>query len=578
MLDEFISLSQRGDALWISDVRRAFAAEPDAYRAVIRLECLDGTLRDYSCPLHHWENAAGRDFLAEYLTARIFNILSCFSGRALHVYLDLSAEEPRRLAEDCLATFTATPGLKKVLNIARRLCGSMGLPPFGMDVHDINDYAPAPPREAPASGVSLNERLLAAIEAGGRGAYCGMDVGGTDIKLAAALDGRLLAVKEYDWNPAASPTADGITEPMLMLARLMRACVIADSLPKDHSALAVLAAALRKDADDEEIRTAISACEGAAAGLPLFDGLGLSFPDIVIGSRILGGETPKTKAMRENPDVDYETEFAKLSHVSESLAALCRPGVRVRIINDGPMAAFSAAAELAADGADGAELTHGVVAYALGTDLGSGWIDARGDIPEIPLELYDLLLDLGSAPWKRVPPEDIRSVRNENSGLPGVRRYLGQAATYRLAQELQPSLLDGLTEESDGIIRIKTAPQDMRKPALERLMTAAADGNEAAREIFRRIGSNLAALTEEMEYLLSTGTDSRYIFGRFAKIPGCFALIREGFGSVLPGMKLIAADDGLARSGLMRQLARLEGVTVAQFAQAVSAIYYSCMN
>lgn len=578
MLDEFISLSQRGDALWISDVRRAFAAEPDAYRAVIRLECLDGTLRDYSCPLPHWENAAGRDFLAEYLTARIFNILSCFSGRALHVYLDLSAEEPRRLAEDCLATFTATPGLKKVLNIARRLCGSMGLPPFGMDVRDINDYAPAPPREAPASGVSLNERLLAAIEAGGRGAYCGMDVGGTDIKLAAALDGRLLAVKEYDWNPAASPTADGITEPMLMLARLMRACVIADSLPKDHSALAVLAAALRKDADDEEIRTAISDCEGAAAGLPLFDGLGLSFPDIVIGSRILGGETPKTKAMRENPDVDYETEFAKLSHVSESLAALCRPGVRVRIINDGPMAAFSAAAELAADGADGAELTHGVVAYALGTDLGSGWIDARGDIPEIPLELYDLLLDLGSAPWKRVPPEDIRSVRNENSGLPGVRRYLGQAATYRLAQELQPSLLDGLTEESDGIIRIKTAPQDMRKPALERLMTAAADGNEAAREIFRRIGSNLAALTEEMEYLLSTGTDSRYIFGRFAKIPGCFALIREGFGSVLPGMKLIAADDGLARSGLMRQLARLEGVTVAQFAQAVSAIYYSCMN
>lgn len=578
MLDEFISLSQRGDALWISDVRRAFAAEPDAYRAVIRLECLDGTLRDYSCPLPHWENAAGRDFLAEYLTARIFNILSCFSGRALHVYLDLSAEEPRRLAEDCLATFTATPGLKKVLNIARRLCGSMGLPPFGMDVRDISDYAPAPPREAPASGVSLNERLLAAIEAGGRGAYCGMDVGGTDIKLAAALDGRLLAVKEYDWNPAASPTADGITEPMLMLARLMRACVIADSLPKDHSALAVLAAALRKDADDEEIRTAISACEGAAAGLPLFDGLGLSFPDIVIGSRILGGETPKTKAMRENPDVDYETEFAKLSHVSESLAALCRPGVRVRIINDGPMAAFSAAAELAADGADGAELTHGVVAYALGTDLGSGWIDARGDIPEIPLELYDLLLDLGSAPWKRVPPEDIRSVRNENSGLPGVRRYLGQAATYRLAQELQPSLLDGLTEESDGVIRIKTAPQDMRKPALERLMTAAADGNEAAREIFRRIGSNLAALTEEMEYLLSTGTDSRYIFGRFAKIPGCFALIREGFGSVLPGMKLIAADDGLARSGLMRQLARLEGVTVAQFAQAVSAIYYSCMN
>ena len=133
---------------------------------------------------------------------------------------------------------------------------------------------------------------------------------------------------------------------MMMLARLMRACVIADSLPKDHGAQAMLADALRKDADDEAIRAAISACEDAAAELPLFDGLGLSFPDIVIGSRILGGETPKTKAMRENPDIDYETEFAKLGRVSETLAALCRASVRVRIINDGPMAAFSAAAEL----------------------------------------------------------------------------------------------------------------------------------------------------------------------------------------------------------------------------------------
>ena len=45
----------------------------------------------------------------------------------------------------------------------------------------------------------------------------------------------------------------------------------------------------------------------------------------------------------------------------------------------------------------------------------------------------------------------------------------------------------------------------------------------------------------------------------------------------MPEVSLIAADDGLARSGLMRQLAAREDVTVAQFAQAVSAIYYSRM-
>lgn len=574
MLNKFCSLSQKGEAVWINDIRVAFDADKNARPLALRLTCLDGSGRGYGCPVPHWSNVQERGFVRDYLTARIFNVLSCWSGRELTVYFDTNDSEMAALVEECIAAFRNVPGLKKVLNVAARLCRGTGNAPFEMKTGDIAAM-PVLKSTVEKTAGQLGGRLRAAVDGCARGAYCGMDVGGTDIKLAAALDGRLLAVKEYDWNPAASPTADGITEPMMMLARLMRACVIADSLPKDHGAQAMLADALRKDADDEAIRAAISACEDAAAELPLFDGLGLSFPDIVIGSRILGGETPKTKAMRENPDIDYETEFAKLGRVSETLAALCRASVRVRIINDGPMAAFSAAAELAADGA---ELTRGVVAYAMGTDLGSGWIDARGDIPEIPLELYDLLLDLGSAPWKHIPPEDIRSVRNENSGLSGVRRYLGQAATYRLAQELQPSLLDGLTEETDGIIRIKAAPQDMRKPALERLMTAAADGNGAAREIFRRIGLNLAALTEEMEYLLSTGTDSRYIFGRFAKIPGCFALIREGFGSVLPDMKLIAADDGLARSGLMRQLARLDGVTVAQFAQAVSAIYYSCMN
>ena len=44
---------------------------------------------------------------------------------------------------------------------------------------------------------------------------------------AVVLDGRLLAVEGYDWHPAASPTADGITEPMIMLAPPRHACAIA---------------------------------------------------------------------------------------------------------------------------------------------------------------------------------------------------------------------------------------------------------------------------------------------------------------------------------------------------------------
>ena len=479
------------------------------------------------------------------------------------------------LVEECIAAFRNVPGLKKVLNVAARLCRGTGNAPFEMKTGDIAAMSELKSTAEKTAG-QLGGRLRAAVDGCARGAYCGMDVGGTDIKLAVSLDGRLIAVKEYDWNPAASPTAEGITEPMLRLIRLMRACVIADGLPHDAECLKLLAAALRKDAADVEMDAAIIACESAAAELPLFSGIGLSFPDVVINDRILGGETPKTKGMRENTVLDYETEFAKLAAVGESMAHFCMDGIKVRIINDGPMAAFSAAAELAQDG-DTQLGESGVIAHSLGTDLGSGWIKADGEIPAIPLELYDLLLDLGSAKQKEYAPEDLRSVRNENSGLAGVRRYLGQAAAYRMAQQLEPALLDGFTEERGAVLSIITVPEDMRKPCLEHIMNAATYGDEAACEIFRRVGANLAQLTKEMEYLLDTGTDRRFLFGRFVKNESCFRLIREGFAEVMPELSLIAADDGLARSGLMRQLAAREDVTVAQFAQAVSAIYYSRM-
>lgn len=85
-------------------------------------------------------------------------------------------------------------------------------------------------------------------------------------------------------------------------------------------------------------------------------------------------------------------------------------------------------------------------------------------------------------------------------------------------------------------------------------------------------------MTREMEYLLDTGTKSRYLFGRFVKESACFELIREGFKELLPDMELHAADDSLALTPLMEQLAGRGDVTVAQFAQAVSAIYFSAFD
>ncbi len=572
LLNKYISLSRQGEAVWISDVREDFAALAGTKPLKLRLCCLDGQEREYACPVPAWETEEQRAFLLKYLKARVFNVLSCYSGRALYLCLDAEDGELKALAGDCLASFHKEPGLKKVLNIAGRLCRSLGLPDFAMGPEGLEDHGTGP-TAGTEPGENLGDKLRRAVESCGSGAFCGIDVGGTDIKLALAKDGRLLAVKEYDWNPAESPVAEGLIQPILLLARLMQARLSAERLPQDSPERRLMDRALKKNASHELMEEAIRACSGSEP--PPFSGIGLSFPDVVIDKRILGGETPKTKGMRENRELDYETEFLKLSSLGAELKKLCLPGGRVEIVNDGPMAAFSAAAEMAWGGEN---VQGGIVAHSLGTDLGSGWIKGSGEIPDIPLELYDLLVDLGSEKWRAYPAEDLRSVKNENSGLPGLRRYLGQAAAYRMAWQLKPELLEGFTREKEGLLEISMSPKDLRKPCLEHLMKAAAEGDGAAREIFRRIGRNLAQMTREMEYLLDTGAKSRYIFGRFVKENACFELIREGFKELLPDMELRAADDSLALSPLMAQLAEREDVTVAQFAQAVSAVYFSAFD
>ena len=119
-----------------------------------------------------------------------------------------------------------------------------------------------------------------------------MDIGGTDIKLVLTQNGQLVGIKEYDWNPASSSTAEGIIGP---------------------------------------IRVLIQEAIGETVPGMLLDGLGISFPDVVIRNRIVGGEGPKTQGMRLHAP-DYEAEFEKITALSNHLAPLCVPGAPIRII------------------------------------------------------------------------------------------------------------------------------------------------------------------------------------------------------------------------------------------------------
>lgn len=421
--------------------------------------------------------------------------------------------------------------------------------------------------------------LQTAVTRAQTGMFCGMDIGGTDIKLAAVLNGRLTVLKEFDWNPAGMATVAELTEPILLLARVMQWAL---HLPETAEGAALRRRLLDQHATVSDMQQAVSEAEALYSVPEPWDGIGVSFPDVVIGDKIVGGETTKTAGIRAHA-VDYEREFLQLTDLREQLRCMCRPGGAVHITNDGNMAAYTAAAELAHSPNSGLT-AGGVFAHTLGTELGSGWINSRGEIPPIPLEIYNCIIDLGSWPARAYPAEDVRSIRNWNTGLYGtLQRYCSQSGAYRLAERYfavdAPNALSALMNEeylkkdAQGGLVVPTAPKDMRKPFLERLMDMAQAGQPEAEQVFREIGRYLAAVWQETEWMLTPEAKPRILFGRFIKKERCFQLLQEGAAQVCP-VALEAGNEGLAYTKIMRQLASEKSYTVAQFGQAVGAVYF----
>lgn len=579
MLSELLQRARGDEPLWLPKLRAAFLSDPTARPLKLRLTLHDGTRRDFACALPICETEEEHRLVSEFLYACVYNTLAVFSGRELQLFFDTADRELCALFDSLDAIFqlhkSRRQGYGKVISIASRIAASCSGGDFRFVKTDLTEYVPLPAAEPKAAPAPLDEKLRTLCREASQLCLCGVDVGGTDIKLAVSSGEKLICTKEYDWNPALYPTAEEITEPILWLARLMRACLAADRVPLSEALNERLREALRKDAPLAFIRETTEAAEAALGdAADVLDGVGLSFPDIVIGDRILGGETPKTDGMRRNTALDYEREFKKLSRLKDALLSLCREGGRVHITNDGNMAAFTAAAELA-HSEEAASLADGVIAHSLGTDLGTGWLTAEGTIPALPLEMYDLILDLGSFQSRVYPPADLRSTRNENSGLPGARRYMGQAAAYRLAYKRKSALLDGFTAQDGELLTIAMSPQDLRKPCLEHLMQCAEAGDEDAAAVFRDIGENLAAAAREMDDLLHPAARNRFLFGRFVKRPAVFRLLEEGFCHGIDGVHLVPSDESLAKTPLMRALAQSPDATVAQFGQAVGAIYFA---
>ena len=600
-----IERAKAGRSVYITELHALFGALADgeSHRLACVVEMLDGTgLRRFDLRVPRLAVLGGeeRTFVEDYIRAEVYNIISALGGKRMTVYSDQGSTEFLMILNRLSAVFgigvprSSRSSYGRAVNVTDRMISALtpGAPGFSFEFAPL-DWAPAAmkPRSPAVDLVGFFRRRTEGLE--GK-ALMGLDVGGTDIKAVLVDDGRIVDYTEYDWYPAGFLRSRQLVDPILLIVRLLLARLWIHRLGQAdgrRAALVELAAkALHKNMASAEMARALAELKAAGLDRGLrCDGIGLCFPDVVIRNKIVGGEVYKTRGIRNNPAIDYERDFAELTNLDARLREWVAPEGAVRIINDGPMAAFTAAVEMAAS-PDTKNVARGVFAHTLGTELGTGWVMETGAIPDIPLEVYNFIIDLGCWPERSFEPDDLRSLNNFNTGLPGtLQKYCSQSGVFRLALKRFPSERPDLLRELEekGFVErrpadgtegwyVPTEPVDQRKPFLEHMMKLPdRERDDTNREIWREIGKSLAVTLLETRRILEPGTDLRFLFGRLVKNATCFDLMVEGARSVDPDILLAVAGTDIANTPLMKQLKGHPHVTVAQFAQAIGAVYFA---
>lgn len=101
------------------------------------------------------------------------------------------------------------------------------------------------------------------------------------------------------------------------------------------------------------------------------------------------------------------------------------------------------------------------------------------------------------------------------------------------------------------------------------------EGDETNKKIWREIGESLAVTVLETKWILDPATQARYLFGRLVKNATCFELMAEGARRIDPSVSLLVAGSGMAYTPLMKELEAHSELSVAQFAQAIGAVYFA---
>ncbi|MFW6313133.1 MAG: hypothetical protein ACOC2N_04535, partial [Spirochaetota bacterium] len=230
MIARFVQLSREDAPVFITDIRRAFSEDPSSV-----VECVlilpDGvSVKRFGIPLPALTDLGPQEweFAVSYVRAEIYNHLTSLGGYALSLYYDRSDRSLETVVAAAVDSFQierpreARTEYARIVNVLDRMNDALH-PDEAVETRrftiECNDRSDLPMATASVEFRAPATDAFVAVTSNMDGTViCGLDIGGTDIKAALTVDGVLVAMKEYDWNPGASGEVEQIVDPIVDIA------------------------------------------------------------------------------------------------------------------------------------------------------------------------------------------------------------------------------------------------------------------------------------------------------------------------------------------------------------------------
>ena len=242
-LDDMIAEAELGHSVYITRVHNLFENNPHGIELKLVLDFAGGMAsRSFPVrlPLPSELSHNQAELVHEYLCAVIYNLISTYGGSTLTFYRPPGISGLDEFLDSAAAEFYSEKSKKerqgygRCLNVAERTADALdGFAPGsvrfvfqkkdadGISNSNLIQMAVDTPETAEDAG-SVIDRLKDLPERLSGKAILGMDIGGSDIKAVLAMDGRIIAYKEYDWFPARFTVSSQLADPVLLIARWAR--------------------------------------------------------------------------------------------------------------------------------------------------------------------------------------------------------------------------------------------------------------------------------------------------------------------------------------------------------------------